>query len=211
MTQLKKRVVVVFNLSKVRRLGDFRYKVGGISNAIGGNTTVFATPLPTVLIVNGHITAMDAAQADVELRLQGSVAIRNAAFNVVVSDIRAWVRYVQALIDAEPDYEQQLIIAGSSAFDTRVNGVYIKPPLKAIALPTPGSVKLTAVSAGKNAAYNWQQSINNGSTWVELPPTNVANTAVSGLNAKASYLFRFRSVVKNVVSAWSGTVGLVIQ
>ncbi len=211
MATLKRRVVVVFSLVRYRRLGDFRYKTGGISADIAAATGVFATPVPTVLVVNGHITAFDAAQVLVETRAINGVATRNAAYNVVVDDMRAWLRYVQALIDAEPDPEQQLIIANSSGFDVRVNGVYIKSPFKVTQLPTPGMVKLAAISAGSRAAYNWQVSSNNGATWADLPITNIAKTTATGLTSGARYIFRFRSVVKNVVSGWCLPVSIVMQ
>ncbi len=210
MAKKKKIIVVVFSLVKYRRLGDFKYKIVGISADIDANTTIFVTPVPTVASVNGHLVDLDGAQALVQQRVPGGVATRNAAYNVVLVDIRSWLRYVQDLIDKEPDPEQQMIIATSSGFDIKVNGAINKPDLKVVQTG-PNTVKLVARSAASRAAYSWQMSINNGTTWTDLPVTNAAKTTVSGLTAGTRYVFRFRSTVKNVVSNWSYTVSIVIQ
>ncbi len=211
MAPLNRRINVVFGISKYRRLGEFRNKVIGIKADIANYTAIFATPLPTVLQVNTDFTALDTAQALVETRAPNGVATRDAARKTVTDDMRAWQRYVQGLIDAETDPDQKLIIANSSGFDITVNGVRVKPDFKVIQMATPGTVKLVARSAGMRAAYSWQMSANNGSTWTDLPITNVANTSVAGLTLGARYVFRFRSVVKNVTSPWSFTVSVVMQ
>ncbi len=211
MATLKKRITVVFSLTRYRRLGDFRFKVMGVSATIAGNTTIFATPVPTVLVVDGHISDFDDAQTLVEQRALGAVAVRDEAMNIVVDDMRAWVRYVQGLVDAAADFEAGMIIAEASGFDIKVNGVYIKPPLRVVQTPTPGTIRLIAIAAGSRSAYEWQQSINNGTTWTNLQTTNVANTTVTGLNSGTRYAFRFRSIVNNTPSAWSSVVSIVIQ
>lgn len=206
----KKRPKAAFNFTRYRRFGDFRDKVETVSANIAGNTTLYATPSPTVLVVNGHITAMNAAQVQVGQRVPGSVAVRDEAFQQVKTDILDWLDYVQGLANAAT-YENAIIAITTAGFDVKVSGVYIKPQLRIVTTDNPAFVKLISISAGKNAAYNWQQSSNNGVTWIDLPPTNVANTTVSGLVSKTSYLFRKRSIVKNVVSGWSMPVSIVIQ
>ena len=76
---------------------------------------------------------------------------------------------------------------------------------------TPGTVKLVAKSAARRASYNWQQSANNGVTWIDLPTTLRASLLVSGLTSKAAYQFRFRSITKEGISGWFASVGIVIQ
>lgn len=210
MAKDKKRAMAVFNISKLRRLGDFREKVELILADIGGNTTLFPTPSPTVAIVNGHISNLADAQVLVGQRVPGSVAVRNEAYSVVVTDIRNWQRYVQGLADVAT-FEQAVILITSAGFDLRVNGVYIKPDLRIMLTVNPNVIRLIAKSAGKGAAYEWQQSINNGVLWTNLPVTNVANLQVGGLTSKATYLFRFRSTVKGVTSGWSLPVNIVVQ
>ena len=211
MAKLKKRVTVVLSLTRYNRLGDFRYKVVGVSADIAANPTLFATPLPTVATVDTNIGLMDDGQALVEQRKPGGVDARDAAYNVVVDNVRTWLRYVQNLIDAEPDPIQQMLIANSSGFDIRVNGVYIKPPLRIIPLETPGQLKLLAVAAGQRAAYSWQMSSNNGASWVDLPVTNSASTTVTGLATGARLLFRYHYTVKNIAGPWSFNVSVIVQ
>lgn len=206
----KKRPTASFNFKAYRRFGDFRDKVGTISANIAGNTTLFATPSPTVLVVNGHIVAMNDAQVLVGQRVPGSKAVRDNAFQVVKTDIRGWLRYVQGLADAG-SYEQAIILITSAGFEVKVNGIFMKPDLRIKLTNNFSVIKLIAKSAGPRGAYEWQQSINNGASWTNLPTTTKANTEVSGLTAKTSYLFRFRSVVKSVTSSWSNPVSIIIQ
>ncbi len=211
MAPLNRKITVVFGISKYRSYGAFRMKATHVSADIAAYTTIFATPSPTVSAVNGHISAMDAAQILVETRAENGVATRNAARTLVTDDMETWVAYVQGLIRVEPDPEQQMIIASSSGLDIKVNGVRVKPSLAVKQLITPGMVKLVGQSAALKAAYQWQMSINNGVSWTDLPVTNVANTTVSGLTSGARIVFRFRSTVKNVTSGWSLAVSFVIQ
>ena len=211
MAPLNRKITVVFGISKYRSYGAFRSKSTHVSADIGAYTTIFVTPSPTVSAVNGHISAMDAAQILVETRAENGVATRNAARTVVREDMESWVAYVQGLIRAEPDPEQQMIIATSSGLDIKVNGAYVKPLLKATQMPTPGAVKLVAQAAGNRAAYEWQMSTNNGTTWVDLPTNNTASTTVTGLAVGTRLLFRFHSVVKNEISTWSYSVSVIMQ
>src|SRR4051812_21472650 len=183
MATAKRRVVVVFNIAKFRRLGDFRYKVTGIAGDLAANSTIFTTLVPTIIVFNGHVAAMDAAQAQVVQRIVGAKAVRNAAYTVVADDVRSWLRYVQGLIDLAPSEEEALIIATSSGFDVKVNGVFEKPALTVKATINPTTVKLVAkaVPGKKRASYEWQMSTNSAVTWINLPTTLVANTKVGGL------------------------------
>ena len=206
----KRRPIAAFSFAKVRRIGKFRDKVEIISANIAANATLFVTPIPTVIVVNGHITALIAAQVAVGQRTPGSVAIRDAAFQTVKDDVLGWLRYVQGLADAT-NYDDAVILITSAGFEVKLNNKYMKPELRIKTTDNPSVIKLIAISAGSRAAYNWQQSINNGNVWTDLPTTNVANTTVSGLTAKAGYLFRMRSVVKSITSGWGMPVSVVIQ
>ena len=77
--------------------GDFKDKVVEISGKIAGNTTLFATPSPTVLVVDGHIADMETEQANIGLGVPGSVAARDNAVQVVVEDVaRKWLAEIDA-------------------------------------------------------------------------------------------------------------------
>ena len=59
-----------------------------------------------------------------------------------------------------------------------------------------GSVRLAAKAVAKVASYEWQLSKDAGKTWLELPKTLQAKTAVSGLTPGMTYGFRFRAGVR---------------
>lgn len=209
MAPLNRKINVSFGISKYRSQGAFKGQATKVSADIAAYTLIFVTPNPTVASVNGHLAALDAAQILVEIRAENGVSTRNAAHNVVVADMRAWERYVQALIDAEPDPDQKMIIASSSGFDVKINGTYAKPDLKITPIATPGMANLVGKAAAKTAAYEWQMSSNNGTIWTTLPVTNSAKTTISGLIAGTRYVFRFRSTVKNVTSGWCTAVSFI--
>ena len=66
-----------------------------------------------------------------------------------------------------------------------------------------GAVTIVAASAGPRSSYEWEMSSDGGKTWQALPPTMQAKTAASGLQAGATYTFRYRSVTKTGPSDWS--------
>ena len=209
MAPLNRKINVAFGFGKYRSQSAFNGQATKVSADIAAYTLIFVTPDPAVSAVNADIASLAAAQILVETRAANGVATRNAAHNVVVSDMRGWERYVQSLIDAEPDPDQKMIIASSSGFDVKVNGVYAKPDLKITQLNTPGMVKLVGKAPAKTAAYEWQMSSNNGTTWITLPVSNSTKTTVSGLIAGTRYVFRYRSTVKNVTSGWCSPVSFI--
>ena len=206
-----KRPLAVFLISKLRRLGDFIFKVNKIRADIAANATLFATPDPALATVATDVAALLTAQTNVDDRVPGALATRNAAYTVVLTDIRGLQGYVQRIADNAANEEQAKIVVTSSGFDLKVNGVYEKPPLVIREMITPGMIKLVAKSAAKRASYEWQLSINNGALWTNLPSTLKASTVVSGLASGTRYVYRFRSITKNGISAWSTTVSIVIQ
>lgn len=211
MAPLNRKINVIFGVGKYRTLDAFRGQAIKVSADIAAYTLIFVTPVPAVSAVNADIAALDAAEVLVQTREVNAVATRNAARNVVTEDMHAWERYVQGLIAAEPDPDQKMIIASSSGFDIKVNGVRVKRDLTIVQQTTPGLVKLVARAAGTGAAYSWQMSTNNGTTWIDLPITNVAKTTVSGLSTGTRYVFRFRSTIKNVTSAWCPQISFYLQ
>src|SRR5688572_27981322 len=127
MKPFKKRPKAVFRISKLRKYGVFKDKVVEIKGKIGGNTTLFATPSPTVPVVTGHIADMETEQANIGLGVPGSVAARDNAVQIVVDDVGTkWLAYVQELAD-DVDYEAALIVITAAGYDIKVNNKFMKP------------------------------------------------------------------------------------
>jgi hypothetical protein len=74
-----------------------------------------------------------------------------------------------------------------------------------------GTAKITAVSAGHRASYEWQYSVDGGKTWVPAAVTLKASTTVAGLAPGATAQFRYRPVTKTGEGDWSQAVSLIVK
>ena len=74
-----------------------------------------------------------------------------------------------------------------------------------------GTAKITAVSAGHRASYEWEYSVDGGKTWVAAPTTLQAKTTVVGLAAGTTAQFRYRPVTKAGEGDWSQAVVLLVK
>jgi len=54
----------------------------------------------------------------------------------------------------------------------------------------------------RTATYQWQRSTD-GIEWIDLADTNEASAVVAGLSPGTLYFFRYRTLLRNVLSDWS--------
>jgi hypothetical protein len=60
---------------------------------------------------------------------------------------------------------------------------------------------------GKGAGdFDAEKRSIDGTEWIDLPETSVASARVTGLSPGTLYFFRYRTLVKNVLSDWSDPV-----
>ena len=211
MANLGKRYVAIFNVVRYRKIGAFIFKVGSIASNIDNDNTRYPNPIPKVVDVQDRVKILGVAEAKVKTRVVGSVADRDVAYNKVVEDVNAWLRYIQGLADAANNEEDAQAIILNSGFDIKNHGSHTKPPLAAKNTGTSGTAKLVAKSVGQYATYYWQMSADNGTTWVNQPETLKAKTLVSGLTPATKVLFRMRSLTKKNSTDWTQPVSLIIQ
>jgi hypothetical protein len=210
MAKKSKRAKAAIKLKFQGPIGAFIIRVRGISLDIANNVAVFATPVPTVVGVNGHINDLQTSQDAVQTRLVGASTTRDLAYDVVWQDVYDWLAYVQGLADEAPDLAAAINIITLSGFDVRLNGMFIKPDL-AVKEIAPGTVKLTAKAMGRRVSYEWQMSTTNGNIWINLPGTLITKLIVSGLLSGTRYLFRVRGLTKTGLTIYTSPVSIVIQ
>jgi hypothetical protein len=117
--------------------------------------------------------------------------------------------YVQSIARANLEYGHSIIeSAGMDVKKTRGPGPRI---FKAEFGGVSGSVYLEVPQAGDRASYQWQYSVDGGVTWVRLPDTSDADTTVTGLKPLTTVHFRYRTLVKNVTSDWSGKISILVR
>jgi hypothetical protein len=75
-----------------------------------------------------------------------------------------------------------------------------------------GSVVLSAPrSKLRDAAYEWQMSLDGGKTLVTQPVTVRATTAIDGLTPGSKASFRYRASTKNGVGDWSDFITFIVS
>jgi hypothetical protein len=185
-------------------------------NAFQSNPGLLSQPNPPLATVQGQIQGLDTAQQATSTRAKGTVAVRNAKRDVLVTSLESWRMYVQTQCDANPEQAEAIIAAAGMAVG-KVS-VHAKPVLGAKLGAASGSVTLEAnasllVGRGvkKHAAYNWQYSADGGKTWTAAPATPLASTTIEGLTPLTTYSFRVAATVSKTVGAWSQSVTILVK
>ncbi len=138
-------------------------------------------------------------------RTPGAVAGRNDKRKALEAALEQARSYVQTTANAGPPESAQQVVE-SAGMSIRKPVIRQKQGFAATDGDVSGSVKLTTVSAGRRASYEWQQSLDGGKTWVMLPATLQAKTTVSNLPPNQTVMFRSRAVTKSGEGDWSQTV-----
>jgi hypothetical protein len=187
-----------------------------IYDAMLANPALFPAPNPTLAVLLALIMKLEASQLKTLSGTHGTAAARDTDREALCNAMETERTYVQSLCDASPDQAMALIkAAGMDAYRPPTSN---KPVLVAKPGQLPGSVLLVAngsvlVGKGvrKKAVFNWQSSADGGKTWVSLPATPLAKTAVSGLTAALTYAFRVSVTVANVTYDWSQAVTIMVR
>jgi len=203
--KIKKSYRPVVKLKIPQKWADRIFLAKGIIFAFTGNAYITA-PSPTILVVNGHVLQLDAAEAKVKTRVIGSAAERDVKWEVVLLDLYAWKALVQLIADG--DFVNSIAIIESAGFAVRCAPLREKPTLKVEKGSAPGTAKLIAKSLGKRIAYDWGIS-EDGQNWRIIDgSTNCAKKDVTDLKAACIYFFRVRGNT-SVTGAWSDPVAFI--
>jgi hypothetical protein len=173
------------------------------------NNPSFPTPSPTLASITQAIADLQSAEAVALSRQKGAVETRNDKRIALVKLFEQLKTYVQTVADTNNETAAAVIKgAGLTVRKTPVR----KPRVFAIKPgAVSGSVKVSTVSAGARAAYDWEYSADGGKTWAALPSTFQAKTSFSGLAVGSTVMFRYRTITKTGVSDWVAPVSLLVN
>ena len=173
-----------------------------VASCLDGNPHFPALPVPLATLL-GHIDDFAAAEAAVRRGTHGTAPERDAKRLVVVGDLEQEKTYVETV--ANEHAEDAAAVAASSGFDVKDSRGPRKWSFEAEQGDRSGEVKLYAPRGNRAASYKWQRSID-GTDWIDLPDTTRASTVVPDLSAGTLYFFRYRTLLRDVLSDWSDPV-----
>ncbi len=192
------RLIAVLKLKS--SVPDLMTQMDGISAALAGNTTLYATPSPTCPIVNGLISSLRAKQLLVNAGTAGASGARDAAELLVRNAGDAWRGYIQGLADATPASAATIIT--TAMMKVRKELIINIPAIRFRKGADSLSVVLIAKSLGKNTSYKWQKSLD-GTTWIDITDSTVCKITVPDLTFGETYYFRVRTTKGTDKSAWA--------
>jgi len=169
----------------------------------------FPSPTPALPAVSSDLDALESAEATARTRARGAAAVRDGKKNAVMDDLLQLRVYVQLI--ANQNAEHAAAVVESAGMSLKQQRTRQKAELAVLMGLIAGEVLLRAKAAGRGAFYEWAYSADGGKSWISLPLTNVAKTSVQGLAAGSTYLFRFRSTLKNTTTEWSQTISFFVH
>jgi hypothetical protein len=184
-----------------------------VTSTAAANAALFASISGLLTQATTDTQSLDALQTKAANKGRIEMTARNAGWRVQQKSLRAFVGGVQGLCDAAPDTAHAQAIAAAAGLETKLVAVRVEPDPKVSVLGN-GAVHIYGrrpVPRRGGAYFEWQMSLDGGKTWVPIPGTNLANTLVQGLTPASVIVFRYRTTLKNVVSDWKQTQGIVVH
>jgi hypothetical protein len=159
--------------------------------------------------VTEHLDQLEAAQVLAKGRGKGTAGARNDAQKVVVDDLVGLKGIVATVVSKNPGQAETIVTSAGMSLKrfTRVEKAVLRAFLGSIL----AQIEVVAKAVPKAGAYEWQYSIDGGHAWVSMPVTTVAHTSLPGVVVGTTYLFRFRTTRRNVVTDWSPTASLTVK
>jgi hypothetical protein len=190
-----------------------------MTGGIGGAPALFMTPNPPLSAITNQITAVDKAQILVSTRAPGAAEARDVQLRLLVGLLEGETLYVQGIADACTTVLAAIEAIKAAGLDVAGASSYVKPLLAATQGQPGGPIALvanaTALGGGRSykvRCFNWEYTPDGGKTFVTLPPTPKARTAVANLTPLTVYGFRVALTSSSgVMGPWSPIVTLVVH
>ena len=170
----------------------------------------FPTPTPTVAALAAAVSDLHDAETAALSRSKGAATVRNDKRTVLVGLLQQYRGYVQGVADATP--ENAAAIIESAGLSVRKLAARGKRTFAVVQGAASGEARVTAVTAGSRAAYDWQYSVDGGKTWVDVPSTTRGQTKIVGLPVGTAAQFRYRTVTpRGGQGDWSAPASLLMK
>jgi hypothetical protein len=195
-------------LKNPHKVGDFITHAQAIHDTMEANAKTLTNPSPVLTVLQTHITDLSTKEAATKSRTTGAVADRDAALKVVADDLSSERAYVETLVNADP--ANAVVIAQDAGMSLRKSSAHSKPVLAAKHGTVSGTVQVIAKAIKGGKTNEWQYSLDGGKTWIDMPPTTKANTAVTNLTPGVTVTFRQRAITKTGLTDWSQPVSSVV-
>jgi hypothetical protein len=205
-TTVTHRALAILKLPK--RMSNMITYAQGIVTALNDNPS-FKTPSPTLAEVTTAINDLQTAETAAATRAKGTNTARNDKRTALLKLLQQLRSYVQSVADSNAEKAATLIT--NAGMVVRKTPVHKPRVFTAEPGAVSGSAKLTAVSAGPRACYDWESSLDGGKTWVAAASTLQAKTTLVGFTPGVTVMFRFRPVTKTGEGNWSQPVSLIVR
>lgn len=185
-------------------------QASGIVQRMTGNSW-FPAPLPSLAIVQAAIEDLSEAQTATTTGAKVTYPVRDDKRRDLVALLQQLAAYVQAVAYAHPEnavsivesagmYLKRLSGPGPRVFGARAGRVSTE-------------VDVHVPSAGRDAGYEFQYSLDGGVTWLPFPqPFTTKTTAtLSGQKPGSTVHFRYRYTLKGVTHDWSDPVAIIVD
>jgi hypothetical protein len=199
-----KRIIVALNFPS--SIADFLVYVKAIYKAMLNNA-YFTSSAAKLTTLGTDITAFDTAEIACKTKPPtGTVDARNAAMELVMSDVRSLRADVQAAADANPAKAEAIIT--SSAMGIKKTTTHEKRKNSVKNSEEDGCVDVEAEGSGP---HEFRMSTDD-KTLTALPASRTAKTKVPNLTSGVLYYFQNRRMLTNgEKSEWSQSVKIRVK
>ena len=215
--QLSYFVLLAVRTSKVKgklvipdRIGDFIITAQGVEDAITNDVGGFYNPAPAFLnTLHARNLALQAAEADVVLKVADAIGDRNTKRNEVELSLEDAVDYINGLV-RNNQANAVSIITGANMVVIDM-GVRVKEAFGAKRGTLSGTATLSAKKVARASSYLWQWSVDDQATWTEPNGTSGGKYTASRLRPLSKVWFRFKAILtKGDTTDWCQPIYVII-
>lgn len=187
-------------------IAELLIRANSIVQTMAAHPGTYPTPVPPLAKVLADIDALREAQAEFQSHTTPK-SVRDEKKATLTSDLIQLKMVVQQATAKHP--EDAVLIASQAAMTIWMRKLHNKAPLVIKRLLS-GSVRLVAKAIKGAKTYEWQYSLDGGSTWLDLPPTTKASTTIHGLIPTTVIVCRHRWVTKDGRADWRDPVSILV-
>jgi hypothetical protein len=199
-------IPVILKLPK--KVPDFIFVAQMVHDTIEAHPSTLPTPSPPLVLLQAHISDLMTKQSAAASRSIHDLDARDIAHNLVAVDLNNERAYVAQVVNASPG--DAAVIVAHAGMSLRKTPSFIRPILALKRGINSGMLHAIAKAVPGAKAYEWEYSLDGGTTWLYLPPTTQAKTTVQNLTPGIKVWFHFRALTKAGLGDWSDRVWILV-